>query len=303
MPHNDDFAVVAMRNPPTSGSDDEVSLLELWIILWRSKWLIVGVTALFTALSIPYAMLQTEWYRSSVLLAPAKEKTTMGLNRQLGGLIGLAGVTVGGGGNVEPIAILQSRDFIASFIREQSLLTILFADEWDSQTNRWLVDNPEKEPDVQDAVEYFRKHVMIVSEDKVSGLVTLTVQWTDPQLAAEWANLLVERLNERLRQRELIEAEANVNYLQEQFGATNIVTLQQSIGRLLEADLQRVMLARGNKEFAFRVIDHAQAPKERFKPNRVLIVLLATVLGGMLSVLFVLARHAINVTGERLASE
>jgi uncharacterized protein involved in exopolysaccharide biosynthesis len=63
------------------------------------------------------------------------------------------------------------------------------------------------------------------------------------------------------------------------------------------------MLARGNKEFAFRVIDHAQAPKARFKPNRVLIVLLATVLGGMLSMLFVLTRHAINVTGERMASE
>ena len=62
----------------------------------------------------------------------------------------------------------------------------------------------------------------------------------------------------------------------------------------LEAELQKVMLARGNKEFAFRVIDQAQVPKTRFKPNRKLIVVLATFLGGFLAVMFVFTRHAIG---------
>lgn len=262
----------------------------------------MGVTAVFTVLSIPYALSQTDWYRASVLLAPAKERSTSSLTRQLGGLVSLAGVSVGGGGSAEPIAILRSRDFTGAFIEEQDLLKVLFARDWNPETDSWLAEDPEIWPDMRDAVRLFSNDVISVAEDSITGLVTLTVQWTDPELAAEWAGLLVGRLNAHLRQRALIEAEANVAYLQQELGQTNLVTLQQSVGRLLETELQKVMLARGNEEYAFRVIDRAQVPKMRFRPNRTLIVVLATLLGGMLSVLVVFSRHAIKVAQIRAAS-
>ncbi len=100
-------------------TDNETSLLDLWIILWRGKRVIVGITTLFIALSIPYALIQTEWYRADVLLASADERSTPGLMGQLGGLISLAGVSVGGRGNAEAIAILRSRDFTAAFSARQ----------------------------------------------------------------------------------------------------------------------------------------------------------------------------------------
>jgi uncharacterized protein involved in exopolysaccharide biosynthesis len=275
---------------------DEVSLLELWLILWNSRWHIVGITAVFAILSVPYALMQTEWYRADVLLTPAEEKSTSGLVRQLGGLVGLAGVSVGGDGNAEPLAILQSRDFTTMFIEEHGLLPILYADTWDPETETWISDAPEGQPDMRDAVRLFRENILSVSEDGVTGLVSLAVAWTDPRLAAEWADLLVDQLNEHLRQRALLEAEANIKYLEEELGATNVFTLQQSIGRLLESELQKVMLAKGNEEFAFRVIDRAQIPKKRFKPNRTLIVIVATFLGGMLSIMFVFTLHAFKVS-------
>ena len=283
------------RNPTQFDAAGDASLLDLWIILWRRKWWIVGLTSLFIALSIPYAYMQVEWYRANVLLAPSEKKSTSGITGQLGGLAALAGVTVGGD-NAESLAILQSREFAAAFIEEQNLLTVLYADKWDPQSRSWIT----VEPDMRDAVEYFNKNVTSVNKDSTSGLVTLMVQWTDPQLAAAWADLLVRQLNEHLRQRALVEAESNVAYLQSELSKTNVMTLQQSIGRLLEAELQKVMLARGNEEFAFRVIDKAQVPKKRFKPNRTLIVVLAAFLGGMLSVLIVFASHAVRTARDRV---
>jgi uncharacterized protein involved in exopolysaccharide biosynthesis len=61
-------------------------------------------------------------------------------------------------------------------------------------------------PDVRDAVKYFHKRVLKVSEEGSTGLVTLAIEWTDPDIAAEWASLLVRRLNDRLRERALQEA-------------------------------------------------------------------------------------------------
>jgi LPS O-antigen subunit length determinant protein (WzzB/FepE family) len=104
----------------------------------------------------------------------------------------------------------------------------------------------------------------------------------------------VVRLNERLRERALREAETNVAFLRAELAQTSVVTLQQSIGRLLESELQKLMLARGNEEFAFRVIDAASPPKQRVRPKRAQIAILGTILGGMLAVFGVFLLHVVR---------
>jgi uncharacterized protein involved in exopolysaccharide biosynthesis len=276
---------------------DEIDIFKLWGILWESKWIICAVTALFAVAGVAYALLATEWYRAEVLLAPAQEKSIPGGLGQLGGLAGLAGlagISIGGGGTAEPIAVLQSREFASKFIEDLDLVTVLLADDWDAEQQRWKDKDPEDWPDIRDAVKYFEEEVRSVSVDKKTGLVTLGIEWTDPVVAAEWANLLVGRLNGRMRQRALVESERNVHYLREEMAATNVVSLQQSIGRLLEAELQKLMLARGNEEFSFRVIDPATPPKKRESPKRALVVLVATILGGLLAVIGVYVRHSMR---------
>jgi uncharacterized protein involved in exopolysaccharide biosynthesis len=97
-----------------------------------------------------------------------------------------------------------------------------------------------------------------------------------------------------LRERTLKEAEANVVYLQTEMATTNVVTLQQAVGRLVESELQKLMLARGTQEFAFRIIDPAQPPDRRFRPKRVLIVMVGTVVGGLLSLIGVFLGQALR---------
>ena len=277
-----------------SYTSDEVSLLDIWNILWRNKWLIVGVTSAFMFVSVVVALSATEWFRADVLLAPAGEQSSEGLSGRLGGIASLVGVSVGGGGSVESLAVLRSRDFTGAFIEEMNLLPVLFADEWSVDESKWASDDPADWPDIRDAVKVFDQNVRRVSENSETGLVTLAIEWTEPELAARWANLLVARLNNRMRQRALVEAESNLTYLRTELSKTTVVALQQSIGRLLEVELEKVMLARGNEEFAFRVIDRAQAPKERSRPRRTQMVVLSTFAGWVLAMLVVFANHAVR---------
>ncbi|MEX2488497.1 MAG: Wzz/FepE/Etk N-terminal domain-containing protein, partial [Pseudomonadales bacterium] len=243
-----------------TSADDEISLRDLWDILWRGKWLIIAVTMVFAFGSVTYALLAEEWYRAEVLLAPADEKSTSGLGGQLGGLAALAGVTVGGGDSAEALAFLGSRGFARDFIEDYDLVPMFYADQWDAVASQWLGADREEWPEIRDAVKFFHENILSINQDRESGLVTLAVEWLDPQVAATWAETLVRRLNTRLRERALREAETNVAYLQSELAQTSVVTLQQSIGRLLESELQKLMLARGNEEFAFRVIDEAVPP-------------------------------------------
>jgi uncharacterized protein involved in exopolysaccharide biosynthesis len=177
---------------------------------------------------------------------------------------------------------MKSNGFAREFITDTKIMPALLED----------LPAGDKGLDIRDALRFFNRSVRTVSEDKKTGLVTLGVRWKDPDTAALWANEMVKRLNDRLRDQALADAERNVAYLQKEIAATNVVSLQQSMGRVLEGEMQKLMLARGNEEFAFKVIDKATPPKLRDAPKRALIAIVATLAGGFLGILAVFLRQA-----------
>jgi uncharacterized protein involved in exopolysaccharide biosynthesis len=239
-------------------------------------------------------LLAQQWYKADVVLVPAKKNT--GLPGQLGGLAGLAslaGVNIGDkDDSVEALAVLKSNDFAREFITAHNLLPVLFADEWDGARKAWKSSNPEDWPDERDAVRFFQKTICQVSDDKRTGLVTVSIEWKDRATAAAWANELVQRLNARMRQRVLTESEQNIKFLREELSKADIPSLQQSLSRLLESELQNMMVARGSQEFAFRVVDRANPPKWRSRPKRTLLVCVATLGGGIFAVALVFLMYA-----------
>jgi uncharacterized protein involved in exopolysaccharide biosynthesis len=279
-----------MENPNPLQYDDEIDLWELWDTIWSGRWLIIAITSVFTMGGVAYALLAQEWYKADVVMAPADAKQSMsGALAQFGGLASLAGISLPGAGEQAPVAVLKSKEFARAFITDLNLMPEFLKDAEESG----------KPLDIRDAVRVFDTSVRTITEDKKTGLVTLSIRWKDPDTAAEWANILVQRLNDRLRQQALTESERNVAYLQKEMAATSVVSLQQSMGRVLEGEMQKLMLARGNEEFAFKVIDRATPPKLRESPKRSLIAIVSMLAGGFLGVLVVFLRKAIQNRPKR----
>lgn len=283
----------------------EFSFLDLCIILWGRKYLILIASAVGMIAAVIYTIMSPEWYRAETVLIPVEEVSAGGLQSRssmIGSLAGIAGISIGGGGSVEPMAVFRSRDFTRQFIEDNHLMTVFLHDHWDSEKNQWKESDPEDRPDIRDAIRYFDENVRSVTEDPETGLVTLAIDWTDPEAAADWANSLVVRINRIMKERALGEATKNVKYLQEQLGKTNVATLKESIGSLLEAELQKMMLAQGNDEFSFRVIDRAGVPDRHFRPNLVLITTICIILGAVLAIFIVLLEFSISKSRRRKAA-
>jgi uncharacterized protein involved in exopolysaccharide biosynthesis len=130
-----------------------------------------------------------------------------------------------------------------------------------------------------------------VNEDKKTGLITVGTQWKDPSVAAFWTNTIVDRLNDQMRTRVLTEGEANVAYLEKELAETNVVEMKLALSRILETELQKVMVARGDKQYAFRVVDHADVPKWRSWPKRKVIVAVGILAGGLAGLVAVFVRE------------
>ena len=250
---------------------------ELWAILLRRKWSIALIAAAFIGVGLTYSLVARHWFQADVTLAPAGDESLSAGLSQFAGLANIAGISLPTSGTAEAIATLRSRDFAASFIGDRSLMPVLFASEWDTTSSSWR--RPDKAPQMGDAVKLFREQVLAVREDKIEGLVTVSVRWTDPVLAADWANDLVKRVNGRLRETAVRDSERNIAFLRSQLVDNALVAVQQSAGRVLESELQKLMLAKGNEQFAFKIIDPATVPLEKYKPQRILIMLLSTILG------------------------
>jgi len=301
---------------PTVQYDDEVDLRELFHVLWAGKWLIGGITFAATVIAVIVALMLPNIYRAEALLAPNDQERAGGLSAlaaQYGGLASLAGIDLGGGKadkTAMGLEVLKSRKFIAEFIeRHDALVPLMAASGWDSDTGELEIDPddydnasgkwirevwpPKKTiPSSQEAHEEF-VDILSVSQDKKTGFVTVAVEHYSPVVAKQWVDWLVEDLNTTIMQQDVEEAQQAIEFLNEQIQSTSLADLQSVFFALIEEQTKTVMLAKVSKEYLFKTLDPAVAPEEKAKPMRSLIVVLATMLGGLLGVFLQLIRSII----------
>lgn len=295
--------------------DDEIDLLELFKILWAGRWVIVSVTAVAAVISVVVALVMTEIYRAEATLAPATSRESGSpLASQLGGAAALIGInlpTSEDGGRVNnAMAIMRSRDFIIRFIRENEVLVPLFAGGYDraEQTSvidptvydegasEWLLEDGA--PTDLEAYRAFRD-IFSLSQDRDTGLVTVSLEWHDPILATRWVNSLVQKINQEVKAADQAEAENAIAYLRRQLQSTQLVEMQRVFYDLIESQTRVSMLADVREEYVFQVVDPAMVPDQKIAPRRSLIAVLGTLLGAMLALVGVLIRHYVAISGGR----
>ena len=284
-----------------------IDLREFVRALWAGKWLIGSVTCLSTVVAIVVTFLSPDIYRAEALLAPNDQDRAGGLSAlaaQYGGLASLAGIELGSAQadkTVLGLEILQSRKFISDFVeRHDILVPLMAAKDWDASsgeleidasdydvsTNRWTrsVGPPRKTiPSMQEAYEEFIE-ILLVSQDNKTGLVKVAVEHYSPTIAKQWVDWLVEDINSTVMQQDVAEAEEAIDYLNSQVAKTSLADLQNVFFRLIEEQTKTVMLAKVSNEYLFKTLDPAVAPESKARPRRLLMVLLATMLGGLLGV-------------------
>lgn len=270
--------------------DDEVDLIAFLRLLWASKYIIVSITVLFGLASIYLALSATPIYSANAVVARVSDANTgaaASLASQFGGLGSLVGMNLGGSGpGRESQAVLKSRRLAEEFIIRGDLVAELSPDGGEPLT-------------LWHAVKRFRELLLTIREDDAEGITTVSIEWTDPAVAARWANGYVALANETIRTRAREESERNIEYLSKQIEQTNVVELQRVMYKLIEAETKTLMLANGRVEFAFASIDPAVASEVRSKPKRKIMVLSGIALGLFFGFLVVFALNVFRQVAAR----
>ena len=292
---------------------DEIDLRELFSVLWQGRWLFSAFSFSICLLTLIYALLTPNQYQATVILAPAQKasgsiSSALG---QLGGLASLAGIEIGGGeGGDKQIAleVMQSRSFMQQFIQQSGILIELIAAKgWDSDSKRLIIDRDIYDPQTRqwvraapsgrqvtpslwEAYEVFSE-ILAVSEDKKTGLVSVSIEFFSPYQAKQWLENYILAINLYLQQRKLRQLAKNIDYLQQQIATTSVAEMREIFFTLIEEQIKSKMLVEASPDYAFTTVSEAMLPEEKSQPKRALMVILGGLLGLILSIGLVLCRY------------
>ena len=256
----------------------------------RRHWRLFAVLfAACVATATVLAFVSPSYWRVEITVMPVTSNNSVNIGSALaGGLAGLSGLGALLGrpatNQDEAMAVLRSRELFDAYATRK--IFCLFFTPTNGTPARGNGPCPRRGfPPCAQAFKLFDGKVRDIDLDRRSGILTLSITWKDRVLAAQWARDLIDLTNSQLRQRAIEDAQRNMTYLNAEMrktgadGAQNALTA--ALANSYDRELQNYMSAKGQPDFAFRVIDAPTIPddRERVFPKRRLFVALGAVLG------------------------
>ncbi|HVC02285.1 MAG TPA: hypothetical protein VND80_08785 [Steroidobacteraceae bacterium] len=266
-------------------SADGIDIIAFGRVVWRYRYFVVLVSLCFVLASVYLALTAKKMYRATVTVTEVHDEALSGagsLIGRLGGLASMAGLNIGGAGpSAYAQGVLTSRNLIEKFVDAERLVPTLTKGMGNRETP-WF------------ATQRFQETVLAIHHDTQKGVTTISVDWTNPVIAADWANGFVALANRLIRAHIKGEASRNVIYLEGQTDKTQSVEIQKSLYGLIESQTKALMLANARSDYPFQVIDPAVPPGVRYSPKRALMVLSGAVIGLFAGVLIAITHNAIR---------
>tara|TARA_B110000967_G_C18766874_1_gene500878 strand:- start:510 stop:1085 length:576 start_codon:yes stop_codon:yes gene_type:complete len=164
---------------------------------------------------------------------------------------------------------------------------------YDTSSNTWILDDSgpmQKIPSAQNSFEAYKSKLNLIVENK-TGFVTLSIKHQSPFLAKQWTELVVNEVNSFYRQKDKLESEKAVSYLNQQISMTSLSEIKQVLAQLLQEETKKLTLIEANQFYVFDYIDPPAIMEQKTEPTRSTICIIIALLGGIISTLLVLFRH------------
>lgn len=300
------------QNSELNKNRDYIDISILFNILWSRKFFIISFTAIFALFSIFYSLSIPNYYQSKALLNVIQEEGSAidTISSQYGGLVSLAGIDIPQVSSKDKAALvietIKSREFMKHLITIDGVLEGIMAskrfdkpsqkiiydeDIYDSKKSEWIreINYPfKKVPSYLEAHEIFVTSMLTIEKDRNSGFISVAVEHISPPFSSYLLKTIIKEVNFLIKEGDLKESAMALNYLNKQAELTLNNNLKDVVNRMYETQLRKQMLSNIRDEYIIIPIDEPFIPQKKTGPNRSIICILITFLGGVLSIIYVL---------------
>ena len=198
-------------------ADDEISVLDLLIVLAKHKWLILGLPFVVAVLAAVYSIFLPIGFTATTKILPPLQgqSSASAMLAQLGGLAGLAAGAAKNPSDVY-VAMLKSRSVADNLIQRFGLAQV-YGGKYPSQVREKLT------------------RATNIGSNK-DGIITIEVDDGDPKRAADMANAYVDELEKLTQVLAVTDASRRRLFFERQFAQAkdNLANAEAAAGKALE---------------------------------------------------------------------
>lgn len=294
-----------MTNDHLQKTNDEIDFYELFHICWGKKLLILFFITLAAIVSVFGSLSLPNIYTSKSILTPASSEQS--LSDKLGSFSSFAPAIPGISlpktsvkKSLEGIERIKSFDFFVDrFLPNIEFENLVAAKKWNRASNTITYDKKIfnqlnnswlERPSDQEAYEIYTEILSVSQSDKTS-LVDMRIEHISPYVAEKWLKLIIENINNHMREIDKNLAKNSIEYLKMSAQNTNLAEVKGVIFSLMENQIQILTLAESNDFYVFKPISSPIAPERKSKPARSIICIIGTLLGLIIGICVSLASH------------
>ena len=219
--------------PYEDEQEEELSLLDIFNIVWRRKWLIFILTVIFGSLGAYIAFTSPFIYRAECRITPPPTQgRSSGILAQLGGIADLVGFSGSATSGQMMIGILKGNTVVDAIIDKFNLMEE-YQQELRLTARNATLKNLEAD------------------EDSKSGIITVAFLDKSPDRAADIANAFVSELGKKLQELAINDATQKRNFFESQLmqaqqelsaAENDLINYQQSKGVIsFEAQTEAIL--------------------------------------------------------------
>lgn len=259
------------------------SLLEMWDNLVLHRRMVVGCTLLAALLALAAAPLLPGAYTGTVKILPPQQNqsSASALLNQVGGLLGIAGGSLGG---------KNPNDLYVTMLKSRNILERI--------AGRFELRRVYGEDSLTDTLRRLNRNVSVTAGKE--GVITVEVDDREPERAAALANAFIEELDKLMQSFSLTDASQKRAFFEQQMklvkdkvstaeivldqtpktslhylDAVRNLRYQEAVFEILARQFEMAKLDESKNYPLIQVLDRAEPPEERTRPKRSVVVALA----------------------------
>lgn len=320
------------NNNITTEKDEEISLIDLFAVIWHRKWMIIGITGLAAVLVVVYSIfslvlppeksfLPNKYTPQAQMLINNADSSSGGLSAAinasgLGGLASMAGISAGGS-SYSALAgyMVHSNSFLDELVEKFGLI------------ERYEIEKHPKASSREALKEVFGS-----SFDEDTGVFTIYYTDIDPVFARDVVNYAVDLLEKRFTemgidknkltkenleiniatsyeeilklQKQIQDLEYSVSNVYSASGTTPIMMdtamikmelkVQEEVYAQLKAQYEMLKVTMASEQPVFQILEYAEVPDRKSKPGRGMLCIIVTFAAGFMSVFLAFLLNAIK---------
>jgi hypothetical protein len=266
--------------------NDEIKLVELILILWKWKYIIVSLSLVAVVSSFFYVKSLDNVYEARVQLKLTDKKSGGLSSFAADSLSALPGFNMRGGqDNTYDIlrSILYGGTFLPEFILKNNFQSKIF-DNYDEKK-----DNPDFKENINFIINSKLKSVINFREEKSTGLVILAYQSKDREFTKVFVDALLKDLNIKYREFELSNLQTQIDKYENEIDKTHNLILKNKLAELVSKIIQEKVIGQAQEYYGFDIVVDSYVPEvaEKVKPKRFFLLMTMSVISFMSIVLFV----------------